>query len=289
MLTSLQLQISTLLIAILLSVSFAEGTTELIILNNCKETIWPGVLATTGHQTPRDGGFRLPSGDQTVIQLPEHWSGRIWTRQGCYFDENTRKGSCQTGDCAGLLQCKGIGGRPPATLVEMTFGTSKSDLHYYDVSLIDGFNVPVSMVPLGDGGGVHCGVAECEVDLNVFCPSSLALKRKGQVLGCKSACLAAKSDRYCCTGEFADPIRCRPTVFGKIFKAVCPRAYSYPYNDANGLKTCRASRLVPDFPRHRGTHSPYGHLYISLLRPPIFTPKYSKTISSAGGSISASN
>ncbi|KAJ4836281.1 hypothetical protein Tsubulata_041946 [Turnera subulata] len=51
-----------------------------------------------------------------------------------------------------FLHCRGIGGVPPATLVEMTLGTSYSALHYYDVSLVDGFNVPVSMTPLGGGG-----------------------------------------------------------------------------------------------------------------------------------------
>ena len=70
----------------------------------------------------------------------------IWGRQGCCFDEDIGKGSCQTGDYAGLLHCQRIGAVPLATVDEMTFGTSKSNLHYYDVSLVDGFNLPVSMV-----------------------------------------------------------------------------------------------------------------------------------------------
>ncbi|KAF9674707.1 hypothetical protein SADUNF_Sadunf10G0154900 [Salix dunnii] len=223
----------------IISLSIADGT-ELIVVNNCKDSIWPGILGTAGHVTPREGGFLLLSGEQTVLQVPDKWSGRIWPRQGCCFDETTGRGSCQTGDCAGLLQCRGVGGVPPATLVEMTLGTSKSALHYYDVSLVDGFNVPVSMMPVGGGAG--CGVAACETNLNVCCPSSLVLKRQGKVVGCKSACLAAKTDRYCCTGEYANPKSCRPTVFSHLFKAICPKAYSFAFDDASGLKTCEASR-----------------------------------------------
>ncbi|GMY08473.1 thaumatin-like protein [Fagus crenata] len=229
---------------ILYSLSFIDGT-QLIIVNNCKKSIWPGLLATAGHLTPKDGGFRLYSGEEAVVEVPERWSGRIWGRQGCCFDEQTGKGSCQTGDCAGLFHCQGIGGVPPATVIEMTLGTSKSALHYYDVSLVDGFNLPVSMIPIG--GGVGCGVAACETDLNVCCPSALEIKRQGKVVGCKSACLAAKTDRYCCTGEYANPKSCKPTVFAHLFKAICPRAYSYAFDNSTGLKTCRAPRYVITF------------------------------------------
>ncbi|KAM1126089.1 thaumatin-like protein [Malus sylvestris] len=234
------------LLSFLISLSFTDGT-QLIIVNNCKESIWPGILGNAGHTTPQDGGFHLSSGEQQVLNVPENWSGRLWGRQGCCFDEKTGKGTCQTGDCVGLLQCRGLGGVPPATLVEMTLGTSKSALHYYDVSLVDGFNVPVSMRPVGGGGGGGCGVAACEADLNVCCPLALVVKKQGRVVGCKSACLAGKSDRYCCRGAFADPESCKPTVFGHLFKAICPRAYSYAFDDSTGLKTCSAPRYVITF------------------------------------------
>lgn len=221
----------------------ANGT-QLILVNNCKESVWPGILGSAGHTSPKDGGFHLCSGEEVVLDLPNGWSGRIWGRQGCCFD-TTGKGSCQTGDCAGLLNCNGNGGVPPATLIEMTLGTSQSDLHFYDVSLVDGFNLPVSMKPID--GGVGCGVAGCEADLNFCCPYGLVVKKEGKVVGCKSACLAAKSDRYCCTGEFASPKMCKPSVFALLFKTICPRAYSYAYDDSVGLRTCKATRYVVTF------------------------------------------
>ncbi|KAK4403292.1 Thaumatin-like protein [Sesamum angolense] len=232
------------LLFISLLLFFTSDGTQLIVVNNCKDHIWPAILGNAGHQTPNDGGFPLYSGQQLVVEVPQWWSGRIWARQGCCFDQ-TGRGSCQTGDCNGQLHCRGIGGQPPATLVEMTLGTSTNPMHYYDVSLVDGFNLPVSMIPAG--GGSACGVAACEADVNVCCPENLAVRREGKVVGCKSACLATGADRYCCTGEYASPKTCKPTAFGHLFKAICPRAYSYAYDESSGLKTCRASRYVITF------------------------------------------
>ncbi|KAK6929379.1 Thaumatin family [Dillenia turbinata] len=230
--------------SLFISLAISDGT-QLIIVNNCKESIWPGILGSAGHPFLKDGGFHLSSGEQVVLEAPENWSGRIWGRQGCCFDEKTGKGSCQTGDCSGLLKCIGNGGTPPATLVEMTLGTPKSPLHFYDVSLVDGFNLPVSMIPVG--GGVGCGVAECKADVNICCPSMLQVKCGGKVVGCKSACSATKSARYCCTGDFTSPTRCRPSVFAHLFKAICPGAYSYAYDDSTSLRKCGAPRYVITF------------------------------------------
>ncbi|KAI4318978.1 hypothetical protein MLD38_032630 [Melastoma candidum] len=217
---------------------------QLILVNNCQESIWPGILGNAGKDTPRNGGFHLGSGEEAVIDLPDKWSGRIWGRQGCCFDGDG-KGSCETGDCAGLLHCHGTGGVPPATVVEMTLGSPNSPLHFYDVSLVDGFNVPVSMRPVG--GGIGCGTAACEADLNVCCPSALEVKKGGKVVGCKSACLAMQSAKYCCTGEYANPKTCKPTIFAHLFKAICPKAYSYAFDDTSSLNKCRAARYVITF------------------------------------------
>ncbi|CAL9134228.1 unnamed protein product, partial [Musa acuminata var. zebrina] len=217
---------------------------QLILVNNCNYSVWPGVLGSAGHATPEDGGFHLGLGEEAVFDVPSWWSGRVWGRQGCGFD-GQGKGSCDSGDCGGMLQCKGAGGAPPATVVEMTFGTDRSPLHFYDVSLVDGFNLPVTMAPVG--GGVGCGVAGCEVDLNVCCPSKLEVKRNGKVVGCKSACLALKADKYCCTGDYGSPKICKPTLFSHLFKSICPRAYSFAFDDSSSLNICRASRYLITF------------------------------------------
>ena len=83
--------------------------------------------------------------------------------------------------------------------------------------------------------------------MNVCFPAALVVKKEGKVVGCKSACLAVKTDRYYCTGEFANPKSCKPTIFADLFKAICPRAYSYAFDYSSSLKTCRAPRYLITF------------------------------------------
>ncbi|RLM58727.1 thaumatin-like protein [Panicum miliaceum] len=204
---------------------------------------WPA-----GHRRPPDAAVRwLPPGPGRRDHLrrasglvgPPVAAPRLLLRRPW-------AGSCATGDCGGVLRCDGRPGATPATVVEMTLGTPRSPLHFYDVSLVDGFNAPVSMSPVGGGAG--CGVAGCQADLNVCCPSALEVRdREGKVAGCRSACRAMGGDRYCCTGDYASPERCRPTVFAHVFKAVCPKAYSYAYDDATSLNRCKASRYLITF------------------------------------------
>lgn len=53
-------------------------------------------------------------------------------------------GHCATGDCGGRIECNGAGGVPPATLAEFQFD-GHGGLDYYDVSLVDGYNLPMAI------------------------------------------------------------------------------------------------------------------------------------------------
>ena len=46
-------------------------------------------------------------------------------------------------------------------------------------------------------------------------------------------CLAMQSTKYCCTGNYANPNTCKPTLFAHLFKAICPKAYSYAFDDSS--------------------------------------------------------
>ncbi|XP_022935577.1 thaumatin-like protein [Cucurbita moschata] len=232
-----------LIFCLAISISLTSGE-QLILANNCNESVWPGILGNSGHQTPMGGGFHLGRGKHVVVEVPKKWSGRIWGRQGCSFSREG-KGSCDSGDCSGRLHCRGTAGVPPATIVEVTLGSSISPMHYYDVSLVDGFNLPLSMKPIG--GGIGCGIASCDIDVNIFCPSALEVKKNGKVVGCKSACLAMQSAKYCCTGKYANPKTCRPTLFAHLFKAMCPKAYTYAFDDPSSLRKCKVSRYAITF------------------------------------------
>jgi hypothetical protein len=80
---------------------------------------------------------------QVSVGVADGWQGRFWARTGCNFNGNGQ-GHCATGDCGDKLQCNGAGGVPPATLVEVTLnGDGGQD--FYDISLVDGFNVPAQV------------------------------------------------------------------------------------------------------------------------------------------------
>lgn len=48
---------------------------------------------------------------------------------------------------------------------------------------------------------------------------------------CKSACATTGSDRDCCIGKYHDPNICKPSIYSKNVKAVCPDAYSFAFDD----------------------------------------------------------
>lgn len=132
------------------------------ISNDCAHTIWPATQAGAGTPQLPTTGFQLDSGQSVWIPATPGWSGRIWGRTGCNFDGG-EAGSCLTGDCGGRLECAGVGALPPATLFEITMGKG-TDRDFYDVSLVDGYNLPVYAAPRGTAGG--CNATGCVSDLN---------------------------------------------------------------------------------------------------------------------------
>ncbi|XP_022145296.1 thaumatin-like protein 1b, partial [Momordica charantia] len=146
-----------------------------------------------------------------------------------------------TADCgSGAVECNGAGATPPATLAEFTLNGA-GGLDFYDVSLVDGYNVPMLITPQGGAGVGNCTTTGCTVDLNSECPMELRVVVSGgdgRSVACKSACEAFGEAQYCCSGEYGNPNTCRPTSYSELFKAACPSAYSYAYDDGSSTFTC---------------------------------------------------
>ncbi|CAI9770117.1 unnamed protein product [Fraxinus pennsylvanica] len=210
--------------------------TNFTIINYCKETIWPGITASNNYT---GGGFALKPTQSAVFTAPSGWNGRIWARTGCNFDKN-ENGTCQTGGCGSKLKCTGPG-QPPASIAEFTLG----DPDYYDVSLVDGFNLPIVVKPVNGKG--NCQPAGCDNDLRPNCPPELTAKTKDKIIACQSACNVFKTDDYCCRGAFSTPIACVPTNYSRIFKTACPAAYSFAYDDPTSIITCSATDYTVTF------------------------------------------
>ncbi|KAF5803752.1 putative Thaumatin family [Helianthus annuus] len=204
--------------------------------------VWPGILSSAG-STPLDStGFDLGPGESRSFQASPGWSGRFWGRTGCTFDANGQ-GSCTTGDCgSNQMSCNGAGATPPATLAEFTIGSGSNPQDFYDVSLVDGYNLPIAVDASG-GTGV-CGTTGCVTDLNRMCPNEL---RAGDGQACKSACEAFGNPEYCCSGSFGSPDTCHPSVYSQMFKSACPRSYSYAYDDATSTFTCTGADYTITF------------------------------------------
>ncbi|XP_047323070.1 pathogenesis-related thaumatin-like protein 3.5 [Impatiens glandulifera] len=234
---ALPLVLSILLILVWPGSHFAKGSRTFTISNGCKETIWPAI---TPSDTFSGGGFMLKPGESRVFTASVGWSGRIWGRTGCNFDKNGI-GKCQTGACGNKLKCT-ASGEPPATLAEVTLASPD----FYDISLVDGFNVPMSIQPIHGKAG-NCSTGGCDSDLRLNCPSELSVKVDGKTVSCRSACDVFNTDEYCCRGVHGNPSTCEPSYYSKLFKGACPTAYSYAYDDPTSILTCSGSDYIVSF------------------------------------------
>lgn len=132
------------------------------IKNNLPGQIWVGILGNGGKPALAQGGFKLAAHAEVIftfdnkylliqivvnkylfqrsIDAPDDWAGRFWARTWC----NDQTNHCETGDCGNKVECNGAGGVPPATLAEITL-KGHEGLDFYDISLVDGFNVAASV------------------------------------------------------------------------------------------------------------------------------------------------
>ncbi|KZT64977.1 Osmotin, thaumatin-like protein [Daedalea quercina L-15889] len=227
----------------LISFSLARTFT---VENNCSYTVWPAIYTGSSGSTPDQAtGWEAQPYTSVSFSVPDDWaSGRIWGRTACDFSNSSTGQTCLSGSCSGGLECTAPGDTP-ATLAEWTLSGGSAD--YYDVSLVDGFNVPLAIT-----NNVGCSVASCPVDLDAICPTALIgpTNTSGAVLGCESACDAnlsgdASNSSNCCTGSYGTAATCTSSgvEYYSFFKGNCPDAYAYAYDESSGtaLWTCDAS------------------------------------------------
>lgn len=212
---------SSILPLLILLVAAADAAT-LTITNKCGYTVWPAAV-------PPGGGRKLETGETWTVRVPAGTrGGRVWGRTGCGFESNGKLGQCQTGDCGGVLQCKNRGA-PPTTLAEFSLN-QRNNLDYFDISLLDGFNVPMAILP---AGGCPRGGPRCPAEITQQCPGVLRAKA-----GCNNPCATFQQDKYCCTGTAAN--NCGPTDYSLFFKRLCPDVITYPKDVRNTTFTCSA-------------------------------------------------
>ncbi|CAG7850269.1 Thaumatin-like protein 1a AltName: Full=Mdtl1; AltName: Full=Pathogenesis-related protein 5a; Short=PR-5a; AltName: Allergen=Mal d 2; Flags: Precursor [Serendipita indica DSM 11827] len=228
------------------------------VYNACPFTIWPAVFTdlNVGSAVPDvPTGWEAPAWSVRTFYVPDNWrAGRIWgeysstvlSRRNCDFSKPAAQ-SCLTGACNGGLLCdmRTGTGIPPASVAEWTLeGDSGTD--HYDVSLVDGYNLPMRIT-----NNKGCPVVECAQDLGPDCPAPLKgpFDSSGFPVGCKSACFAnldgnQANSPNCCSGQYNTPQTCPASgvAYYSYFHGRCPTAYAYAYDDVNALKTCAGSK-----------------------------------------------
>ncbi|KAF5734828.1 putative Osmotin precursor [Tripterygium wilfordii] len=192
------------------------------LTNNCPYTVW----AACQCNLPADVGCgkRLDTGEKWTIICNAATQGSIWGRTNCQFNASG-KGSCQTGDCNGMLECQGYG-KSPNTLAEFSL-KQLNGKDYFDISVVDGFNVPMEFSAVR--GGPCTIVTKCNADIIGQCPNELKVPG-----GCNGPCPVFGTEEYCCTSGSS----CGPTNLSMFFKARCPDAYTYPFDDPSNFFTC---------------------------------------------------
>ncbi|KAG5234647.1 G-type lectin S-receptor serine/threonine-protein kinase [Salix suchowensis] len=209
-------------------------STTFTITNSCNNTVWPGVLST-GTSAFSTTGFSLEKNESKILKAPASWTGRFWGRTNC-TEDSSGNFSCITGDCgSGKLECSGRTGALPATLAEFAIG-GFNGLDFYDVSLVDGFNLPLLVVPSSQ----NCSSTGCIGDVIESCPTELQVTTgtEGKRVGCMGACDATRLSIYCCVGTTSGD-KCKPSLYSNFFKTLCPQSYSYAYDDdTNTTYTC---------------------------------------------------
>jgi thaumatin family protein len=218
----------------------ASGSRLVTFVNKVSQTIWVAASPDAGHPLAATG-WVLPAGQSVTITVPNQWNGRFWGRTGCVFHDGV--GHCQTGDCGGLFQCTGYGAIP-ATLAEYNLD-AWDGLDFYDVSMVDGANLPM-YINITAGGTADkisrtgCVPAGCTEPVD--CPSALQVKAGTAVVACESACAKFGTDQYCCRDEWAPRSQCDPAKwpvdYAAVFKKAEPYAYSYVDDDATSVFTC---------------------------------------------------
>lgn len=212
-------------------------------------------------QSTLHGTQQINMGQTGTFNIPSTgWiSGMMWPKVGCDGSGN----NCLFGQSR--APCPSTGCTPPAeTKAEFTIPAVGSGQSWYDVTLVDGYSLPMKITPRVAPSG-SCIPTNCAVDLN-RCPTAennlgdLRYIRNGKVLACLSPCKkytwpaapgmgqsesTPTGQAMCCPNPMS-PATCQAgaitsTQYVGLIHSTCPTAYSYSYDDMHGLHYCDAA------------------------------------------------
>ncbi|KAD1878835.1 hypothetical protein R6Q59_036510 [Mikania micrantha] len=160
------------------------------LTNQCIYPVWAGLLSGAGTPPLPTTGFPLQPSQSNSIPIPSSWFHRIWGRTLCSTD-STGRFTCVNGG----------GAAPPAILAEFTLNGANG-MDFYNVSLVDGGNLPMTVVPQGESSG-NCNVTGCVADLRQS-ELRLTMTTGDESVACRSACEAFGGCSIRQVSEFGD-------------------------------------------------------------------------------------
>ncbi len=264
---------------LVLAASAALANNALVVQNLCTETIW----IQQQNMNPAGGGVTNPvvvelapkaSHTYAISNAVATPSVALWPKTGC---DDTGQ-NCKTGQQAAPCPPEGCT-YPIASMPEVTFVPGTSGQTFIDASMVNGFSLPVSIVPSKNAGHTsNCTPAVCPTITEASCPTAenlssngafpayksvdLRLYENGAFVGCMAPCAYltkvkglqptdAAAAQYCCQGPvYGQAAACKagPVATTKyvslIHKACASEVYAYPYDDANGTHSCIGSVTI---------------------------------------------
>jgi hypothetical protein len=134
--------VASLLVCVLLGLTSLEAR-QITFTNKCGYKLWIAPLTNAQGPVLPPGIMGLDNGQTGTYQIPNSgWGGRFWPKSGCDADGEY----CEVGQS--VAPCDGGCDPPAETKVEFFFpGDDVPGAVWYDVSLVDGYSLPVEIVP----------------------------------------------------------------------------------------------------------------------------------------------
>jgi hypothetical protein len=161
----------------ILSITFTHAA-RFDITNNCPFTVWAEAVFGRGRQ--------LNQGETWDLDVNAGTAGVAFGLEHGVVSMVPDMVVARPVSAMGFSNAKPIYGVPPNTLAE--FGLNQfNNLDFFDISLVDGFNVAMDFSPTSNG---YTRGIRCTVDINRQCPNVLKASS-----GCNNPCTMFKTNQ----------------------------------------------------------------------------------------------
>jgi len=213
--------------------ALADHTVTLV--NQSGGTIWLGSGVNADGSVNFTNFPVLQNGQSVTVTIPEssapnHWRGKFFARQGCTGTPGSTF-HCRVGDC-GPQANRCTTGEQPASLAEFNFDRADSLAPWYNVSYVNAFSLPVTIVPRdASASPPECEAMGCSQNLLPFCPpANLTRWDDGTPMLC------------------TNPNRDAQTPYSDAISSRCPKAYAWSHQDTvPGNQVVRQCRQCSGF------------------------------------------